>query len=255
MENIQRDKCRERKPLKVFDIHQGRIVTESPPMEYGLTELLPGACFIGGNENKYCIWKRNAKKAAMYELFHAQPCIPLPNNCGVISCFSNDSKAVVFAYRLLGHSRMQCEIIDLITGNRKSLVFDYVDLNSKLFCINKERVVVAVAHQHITFLDMDSGRLLGCSFQRYFASNLLTETKFSPCGSVLAFPKISGNIKFLPLSIPPNPSLSEIKEKACTGNELGEMEDMLWWFCSDSTRRSMISATSLIESMWKQLGD
>ena len=247
--------CRERKPLKVLDMHQGRIVTESPPMEYGLTELVPGARFIGGNKNKYYIWKRKAKKAAMYELFHTQPGIPLSNNCGVISCFSSDAKAVVFAYKLFGHSRMHCEIIDLITGNHKNVVLDYVDLNSKLFCINNVRVVVAVAHQHITFLDMDSGRLLGCSFQRYYGSNLFTQTKFTPSGSVLAFPKITGNIKFLPLFIPPNPLLSEIKEKACTASKFGEMEDMLWSLWGDSTRRSMISATSLIESMWKQYRD
>ena len=194
----------------------GRIVKQNPPMLYGFTEMLPGARFVGGNENKYYIWKRKAKNAAVYELFHTQPDIPLPKNRGVISCFSNDSKAVVFAYRLLGHSRMQCKIIDLITGNHRNLVFDYGNLNSKLFCINNDRVVVAVAHQHIRFLDMDSGALFGCSFQRYFARNLLIQTKFSPNGLVLAFPKISGNIRFLLLLIPPNPLLSEIKEKAAS---------------------------------------
>ena len=216
--------CRERKPLRVMDM-KGRIVKENPPMLYGFTEMLPGARFIGGNENKYYIWKRKAKKVAMYELFHTQPGIPLPNNRGVISCFSNDSKAVVFAYRLVGHSNMRCEIIDLITGDHRNVVFDYVDLNSKLFCINNDRVVVAVAHQHIRFLDMDSGALLGCSFQRYLASNLLIQTKFSHNGLMLAFPKISGNITFLPLLIPPNPFLSEIKEKAAS--EFGEMKDFL----------------------------
>ena len=51
---------------------------------------------------------------------------------------------------------------------------------------------------------------------------------------MLAFPKISGNIKFLPLLIPPNPLLSEIKEKAAS--EFGEMKDFL---------------CSLLEGMWK----
>ena len=234
--------CRERKLATVLD-NQGRIIRN-----YGFIELFPG---IGENEKKYCIWQRNAKKEAIYELFHTQPGIPLPNTCGLISCFSDDSTAVVFAYRLRGNSRMQCEIIDLITGNHRNVVFDYVDLNSKLFCVNNDKVVIAVTHQYVTFLDMDSGTLLGCSFQRYFASNLLTQTKLSPNGSLLAFPKISGNVKFLPLRIPRSSLLSEIKKEAA--RNMSKMPDSLWQFGSDSTTcRLMIASTSFFEGILKQ---
>ena len=152
--------------------------------------------------------------------------------CHLVDEFVSLSSVVDFSE---GFLCLECgDSIDLITGNHRNVVFDYVDLNSKLFCINNDRVVVAVDHQHIRFLDMDSGALLGRSFQRYLASNLLIQTKFSHNGLMLAFPKISGSIKFLSLLIPSNPLLSEIKEKAAS--EFGEMKDFL---------------CSLLEGMWK----
>ena len=109
---------------------------------------------------------------------------------------------------------MHCEIIDLNTGNHKNILFDYSDLNSKLFCINDDKVVVAVAHQYITILDMNTGASLSCTFQRYLARNFLIQTKLSPNGTVLAFPKVNGDMEFLRLSILQDPLLPSIKDKA-----------------------------------------
>ena len=147
--------CREKNPMIDFDTNFS-IFKRSPPMGYGIPDFV-GGTFIGADENKYYIWKRNAKEPSGYELFHTQPGIPLPKNRGVISCFSNDSNVIVIAYRLLCRPRVHCEIIDLNTGNYKNILFDYSDPNSKLFCINDDKVVVAVAHQYITILDMNTG--------------------------------------------------------------------------------------------------
>ena len=147
--------CREKNPMIDYDTNFS-IFKRSPPMGYGIPDFV-GGTFIGADENKYYIWKRNAKEPSGYELFHTQPGIPLPKNRGVISCFSNDSNVIVIAYRLLCRPRVHCEIIDLNTGNYKNILFDYSDPNSKLFCINDDKVVVAVAHQYITILGMNTG--------------------------------------------------------------------------------------------------
>jgi WD40 repeat protein len=207
--------CREKKPLKVLDDRFAgmRIVTRSPPMLYGFNE--PGTVFVGADNNKYYIWKKNSEEPTVYELFFTQPDIPLLQyNRGVISCFSNDSKVVVIAYRLLGRRFVHSKIIDLDTGKHKYVLFKYSGLNSKLFCINKYRLVIAASDYYISILDMDSGAFLGCSFQRYFTRNLLMKTKLSPNGTTLAFPKVNGDMEFLRLCITQNPLLSSIKQKA-----------------------------------------
>ena len=173
--------------------------------------MIPGAVFVGGEKNKYYIWKRNSEEPAVYEFFFTQPAIPLRHNRGVISCFSNDSKVLVIAYRLLGVPLVHSRMINLDTGEHKDTSFRYSELNSKLFCINKDGVIVAVSRHYITILDMDSGAFLGYSFQRHFTEDLSLETKLSPNGTTLALPKEDGDMEFLRLSILQNPLLLPIK--------------------------------------------
>ena len=209
--------CREKKPLKVLETTRSgnmRIVKKSPPLLYGIDECVPGAVFVGAEKNKYYIWRRKSEEPAIYEFFFSKLGIPLEDNRRVISCFSNDSKVIIIAYWLLGRSFWHSRMINLETGQHADITFQYSNLNFKLFCVTEYEVVVAASPYCITFLDMDSGAFLGCSYQRYFTEDLLLQMKLSPDGTTLAFPKINGEMKFLQLSILRNPFLSVMKDEA-----------------------------------------
>ena len=209
--------CREKKPLKVLETTRSgnmRIVKKSPPLLYGIDECVPGAVFVGAEKNKYYIWRRKSEEPAVYEFFFRKLGIPLEGNRRVISCFSNDSKVIIIAYWLLGRSFWHSRMINLETGQHADITFQYSNLNSKLFCVTEYQVVVAASPYCITFLDMDSGAFLGCSYQRYYTEDLLLQMKLSPDGTTLAFPKTNGEMKFLQLSVLRNPSLSVMKDEA-----------------------------------------
>ena len=72
-----------------------------------------------------------------------------------------------------------------------------------------ERVAIAASHHHIEILDMDSGAFLGSCYQRYLTNDSLNQTKLSPKGTALAFPKISGEMEFIRLCIAQNPLFSD----------------------------------------------
>ena len=184
----------------------------------------PGASFVfGANEYEYYIWKRNAKEEpAVYEVFIFNE--PSHTLSSIIRCiademsfeeheffcyFSNDSKhAVVLDWSAMNESK----IFDLDTGDYQSVVFG--TCCNQLFCLNKDKVVVIAQHQMLKFFDMDSGALLESSFERYLTSDSAEEMKLSPNDTVLAFPKINGDMEFLRLCIPQSSVLSSIKHKA-----------------------------------------
>jgi hypothetical protein len=87
-------------------------------------------------------------------------------------------------------------------------------MKSKLFCLHNDRIVIATSRHFIQFFDMDSGALLESSFQRYLTKDFVMQTKLSPNETVLAFPKINGDMEFIRLCIPKNRLLSSIKQKA-----------------------------------------
>ena len=109
---------------------------------------------------------------------------------------------------------MKFEIVDLNLGGHKIVSFDHSNMHSKLFCLHKDRIVIAASRQFIQFFDMDSGALLESSFQRYLMGDIVTQAKLSPDDATLAFPKINGDMEFLRLCIPQDSLLSRIKQKA-----------------------------------------
>jgi WD40 repeat protein len=212
--------CGETNPVKVLDVSGvgGPRMVTLPGIKPGMSiTVSPGASFVfGGNESTYYIWKRNAEEEPdVYEVFFT-PAIPKDNVFKVclkwcpkifVCCFSNDSKDAV----VLGGK--DGEIFDLDTGDHKSVRFD-IRAFGKLFCLNKDRVVITAYNRFLEFFDMDSGARLESSLQRCLTQDSLKQLKLSPKETTTAFPKINGDMEFLRLCIPQSPELSSIKREA-----------------------------------------
>jgi WD40 repeat protein len=204
--------CGETEPVKVLDVSGvgGPRMATLPGIEPGMSiTVSPGASFVfGGNKSTYYIWKRNAKKGDLdvYEIFFTGPCERY-----LYCCFSNDSKVAVVVNANFG-SRYG-KIFDLDTGDQKSVKFDF-DRIFKLFCLNKDKIVVTAHHFFLEFFDMDSGARLESSLQRYLTEDALKQLKLSRKETMIAFPKINGDMEFLRLCIPQNSELSSIKREA-----------------------------------------
>ena len=189
------------KPMKIVDVSKDgepQMVTLpgiEPPMSITVS---PGASFIVGAGSslinphyriKYHIWKRNNEKPAVYELH----CI-YHSLIHVKWCFTNDSKVV---FRTT--EGRDWKIFDLNTGVGRA-VYSPIELStSEVFYLNNDRVVIVVSDECITFFDMESVAVLGQSSQPYLHADLLKQTKLSPNETVIAFPRVNGDMKFLRL--------------------------------------------------------
>ena len=170
----------------------------------------PGASFIVGVGVKlrsicfhytirYHIWKRNSEKPAVYELHSSYVFSYQHTVANVISCFTNDSEVVVVASEHILVRRTDWRIFDLNNGVHRDVCFPVKLPISKLFYLNNDRVLIDVSPDSITFLDMESGTVLGHLFQPYLDGDLLKQIKLSPNEKVIAYPKVNGDMKFLPL--------------------------------------------------------
>ncbi|CAB4001491.1 E3 ubiquitin- ligase DZIP3, partial [Paramuricea clavata] len=231
--------CGETDPVKVLDVSGvgGPRMITLPGIKPGMSiTVSPGASFVFGDDKyMYNIWKRNAKEEPnVYEIFLTKP-LETPEPCIIpeddfgerslsvesysepehnfVCCFNNDCKVAVVLDMNDG------KIFHLDTGDHKTLkLVDYgCHLNcncKKLFCLNKDRVVITASYDFLEFFDMDSGGLLGFSFQRYLTRKSLEQLKLSAEETMIAFPKINGDMEFLRLCIPQDPLLSSVKREA-----------------------------------------
>ena len=196
--------CGQTKPVEIVDVSKDgepQMVTLPGINPQMSVTVSPGASFIVGAENswtiphhtiRYHIWKRSTEKPAVYEshstcLFK----LDLANSC----CFTNDSE-IVIASEQMSLNRIDWRILDLNTGAHRDLYSPFQLPISKLFYLNNDRVVIAVSHEWITFLDMESGAVLGQSFQPYLDGDSL---ELSPNETVIAYPRVNGDMKFLRL--------------------------------------------------------
>ena len=198
--------CGKTKPVEIVNVSKdgGPQMVTLPGIEPQMSiTVSPGASFIvGAKLASYHIWKRNTEKPAVYEL---QGTYLFENNRAgpftvVKCCFTNDSEVVFLASEGLFPRRIDWRILDLNTGVHRDLYSPFNEiLTSKLFYLNNDRVVIAVSCECITFLDMESGAVLGQSSQIYLYGDLQKQTKLSPNETVIACPRVNGDMKFLRL--------------------------------------------------------
>ena len=209
--------CGKTKPVEIVDVseHGGPQMVTLPGNEPQMSiTVSPGASFIVGvgvgvgvevrfthfyDAIKCHIWKRNTEKPAVYES-HNTYVINYPHTVADVKCcFTNDSE-VVIASEPIFPGRIVCQILDLNTGVHRDVQSSVVNLPiSKLFYLNNDRVLIAVSRRCIAFLDMESGVVLGQSSQPYLDGDFLKQTKLSPNETVIAYPRVNGDMKFLRL--------------------------------------------------------
>jgi WD40 repeat protein len=230
--------CGKTKPVKVLDVSGvggPRMITLPGIKPRMSITVSPGASFVFGDDKyMYYIWKRNAKEEPdVYEVFFTKPPETLEHDFDerslyldlsylelehdFVCFFNNDCKVAVVS------ESNDFKIFDLDTGDQKTVNFDDCDCFfgwKKVFCLNKDRVVIAASYHFLEFFDMDSSVHLGSSFQRYLTRNSLEQLRLSPEETMMAFPKINGNMEFLRLCIPQSSVLSSIKCEAA--NKLEE---------------------------------
>ena len=196
--------CGKTKPVEIVDVskHGGPQMVTLPGIKPQMSiTVSPGASFIvGAKSASYHIWKRNTEKPAVYELHSTYPTkYDLADLLkDVTCCFTNDSQVVIAGNRMFPRRRIWL-ILDLNTGVHTDLYLRFVLPISKLFYLNNDRVVIAVSRECITFLDMESGAVLGQSSQPYLDGDFLKQTKLSPNETVIAYPRVNGDMKFLRL--------------------------------------------------------
>ena len=206
--------CGETEPVKVLDVSGvgGPRMVTLPGIQRGMSiKVSPGASFVfGDDERMHYIWKRNVKEELdVYEIISME-------------LFSNDSKlAVIMDISADNFETNDGKIFDLVARNYKKLYLEQklnvVDNSrTKLFFLTNDRVFIVAHHHFLEFVDMDSGGHLGSSFQRYLTRDSLKQLKLSPKETMIAFPKINGDMEFLRLCIPQDPLLSSIKCEAAT---------------------------------------
>jgi WD40 repeat protein len=227
--------CGKTKPVKVLDVSGvggPRMVTLPGIKPRMSITVSPGALFVFGasfvcdfDEYTYYIWKRNAKEEPdVYKVLKSEPCTTpeyddsdessssSESYSKPLCCFSNDCKVAVFL-----DSDDDGKIFDLDTGDQKTVEID--EYWKKIFCLNKDRVVIAAKYHFLEFYDMDSGARLGSSFQRYLTEDSLQQLKLSPKETMMAFSKINGDMMFIRLCIPQSSVLSSIKREAANKRE------------------------------------
>ena len=198
------------KPVKIVDVSKDggpQMVTLlgiNPQMSIAVS---PGSSFIVGVEDRFIrnamrchIWKRNTEKPAVYEL-HNTSLFQFQHTVGDLRCwFTNDSEIFVRSDPILPGFRV-CRIFDLNTGVRRDVHPPGQFAISKLFYLNNDRIYIAVCREFITFLDMDLDieSVAVLSFQPYLHGDLLKQTKLSPNETVIAYPRVNGDMKFLRL--------------------------------------------------------
>ena len=197
--------CGKTKPVKMVDVSKDgepQMVTLPGIKPQMSITVSPAASFIvGAKSASYHIWKRNTEKPAVYELHSTYPINYDFANLltDVICCFTNDSQ-VVFASKRMYPRRIDWRILDLNTGVHRDLYSPFRQGPiSKLFYLNNDRVVIVVSYACIAFFDMESGAVLGQSPQPYLDGDFLKQTKLSPNETVIAHPRVNGDMKFLRL--------------------------------------------------------
>ena len=200
--------CGKTKPVRVLNVNGvgGPKMLTLPGIEPKMTiTVSPYGTFIFGSKDTHYIWKRTAEEPALYEVLFTKPTTKL--DCNSACCYSNCSKVALVSERPNSFNFCAiCKIIYLDTGSQESISFYPCFGYLNLFCLNKDdRVVIATSPELIQYFDIESGARLGYSYQRYLTFDSLKQTKLSPNGTVLAFPRISGKMEFLRLCIPQGP--------------------------------------------------
>ena len=219
--------CGRTEPVKVLDVtkvghpHPIMLPGIKPMMSIAISSRALCVLAVGGGE--YFLWKRKETQPAVYYVFVKFESLEIPSERQywfVIAtaprfrecCFSNDSKfAVVFSTAFMSLSTFL--VIDVDTGitaiddieNKKPSVSCHEV--TKMFCT--DTAMIRLTPNVIQIFDLKTWKRLEFCFQRYLSRDFVIHSKLSPKGTVLAVPRLTGDMEFLELRIPKQSSVSD----------------------------------------------
>jgi hypothetical protein len=154
-----------------------------------------GSFVLGIRCDMLLIWKRSEGRSAQYKVSVRYPLNP--RHYQQCYCISNDSKHVVLS------TYESFAVVNVKTGVRThGIEIEWLSAAAnpaKVFCTNSS--VILVLPNLIQIYDLDSGECLGSSFQRNLTNDLVTRSKLSPKGNILAVPRRTGHVEFFQLCI------------------------------------------------------
>ena len=213
--------CGMTEPVKVLDVkkigHPKIVVL--PGIESKMSIAVSSrASFVLGAGKGYFLWKKNEAQPSVYDVFarfeplslgmQALAFMGMPSSYEC--CFSNDSKFALVSFVLL--HRRSFLVIDVDTGITAMDEIHDDDKPtpslalSRVFCTNT--VVIYLTSNMIEIFDLESWKRLESSFQRHLTKQFVIHSKLSPTGTVLAVPRLTGDMEFLHMRIPKYSSVS-----------------------------------------------
>ncbi|CAB4009842.1 E3 ubiquitin- ligase DZIP3 [Paramuricea clavata] len=209
--------CGYTEPVKVIDVkkigHPKVVVLPEIQPKMSIAVSSRASFVLGAGIGGYFLWKKNEAQPSVYNVFvrfehpsRVTRFIFKPNRYEC--CFSNDSKFALVSFVMWQQRRFV--VIDVDTG---ILAMDEIHDGKrrrlclaipKVFCT--DRVVIHLTSNMIEIFDLESWKLLESSFQRHLTEAI--HSKLSPKGTVLAVPRLTGDMGFLHLCIPKHSSVS-----------------------------------------------
>ena len=213
--------CGRTEPVKVLDIkkidHPKEVILPGmmPMMSIAVSSR---ALFVLATSKECFIWKKNeAQPSAVYDVFVRFELHSASLEISYECCFSIDSKFAFVSFAAT-HWERSFVVIDVDTGVRHvneiyRMVLERTEIKfaiAKVFCTST--VAIILTPNVIQFFNLKDWERLEMSFQRYLTTDFLTHSRFSPKGTVLAIPRLTGDMVFLDLCIPMHSSVSNGQE-------------------------------------------
>ena len=217
--------CVTMEPVKVLDVT--KVAHPHPIMLPGIQPMMKNiavssrALFVSAAGNGgYFLWKRKETQPTVYDVFvkfeGSQKVVidRLHDNFDFFDCkcfFSSDSKLAIAHFLSVLPKNSYFLIIDVDSGKSTRLSIDDIKFHPlsvvlKTFCTGT--VMLHLEYFRIQIFDLKKGKRLESSFQRYLTEDLLIHSKLSPKGTVLAVPRLTGDMVFFELLIPKQSSVS-----------------------------------------------
>jgi WD40 repeat protein len=211
--------CGGTKPVKVIDIkklgHPKVVILPGIRPMMSIAVSSRASFVLGAGKGYYFLWKKNETQPSAYNVFvWFDSLSPGMERLGYIigmpssyeCCFSNDSKFALVCYNERFNNQRIFVVIDVDTGImaveeiEDSEAPDSSIAIPKVFCTNT--VVIHLIPNMIEIYDLESWKRLESSFQRHLTKTFVIHSKLSPTGTVLAVPRLTGDMEFLHLRIP-----------------------------------------------------
>ena len=216
--------CGTMEPVKVFDVT--KVGHPHPIMLPGIKPMMSIAVssralfVLAVWEGRFFLWKRKKTQATEYYLFvkfENSRKTPIEGLRDVTfhfckCCFSCDSKFAIVSFVAKDELDTYFLVIDVDSGNSTTFNIEGGKFSEcrdaiKMFCT--DTVILYLAPYLIAIFDVKTGKHLGFSLQRYLTGNSMIHSKLSPKGTVLAVPRLTGDMEFFELHIPKQSSISD----------------------------------------------